>query len=37
MLSLTDAQLTQALSDERASNAQEIYAKDAALQETLKG
>jgi 5-(carboxyamino)imidazole ribonucleotide mutase len=37
MLSLTDTQLAQALSDERASNAQEIYAKDAALQETLKG
>ncbi|MCB1689420.1 MAG: 5-(carboxyamino)imidazole ribonucleotide mutase [Halioglobus sp.] len=37
MLSLADAQLAQALSDERAANAQEIYAKDAALQETLKG
>ena len=37
MLSLTDTQLAQALSDERASNAQEIYAKDAALQEALKG
>lgn len=37
MLSLSDAQLAQALRDERASNAQEIYAKDAALQETLKG
>ncbi len=37
MLSLVDAQLGQALHDEREANAQAIYAKDAALQETLKG
>lgn len=37
MLSLGDASLAQALRDERAANAQEIYAKDAALQQTLKG
>jgi 5-(carboxyamino)imidazole ribonucleotide mutase len=37
MLSLGDAKLAQALSDEREANAQEIYAKDAALQESLKG
>jgi 5-(carboxyamino)imidazole ribonucleotide mutase len=37
ILSLADAQLAQQLRDERAANAQEIYAKDAALQEKLKG
>jgi 5-(carboxyamino)imidazole ribonucleotide mutase len=37
MLSLNDAQLAQALRDERLSNAQEIDAKNAALQATLKG
>ena len=36
MLSLSDAKLAQQLHDERAANAQEIYAKDAALQEKLK-
>ncbi len=37
MLSLNDAQLAQALRDERTANAQEIDAKNAALQATLKG
>jgi len=37
MLSLADAALAQRLRDERAANAQEIYAKDAALQEKLQG
>ena len=37
ILSLADAQLAQQLRDERAANAQDIYAKDAALQEKLKG
>ena len=37
MPSLVDAKLAQARSDERAANAQEIHAKDAALQQTLKG
>jgi 5-(carboxyamino)imidazole ribonucleotide mutase len=37
MLSLNDAQLAQALRDERNANAQEIDAKNAALQATLKG
>jgi len=37
ILSLADEQLAQRLRDERAANAQEIYAKDAALQEKLKG
>ena len=37
MLSLADAKLARALSDERAANAQEIYAKDAALQQSLRG
>jgi 5-(carboxyamino)imidazole ribonucleotide mutase len=37
MLSLSDAQLAQALRDERNANAQEIDAKNAALQATLKG
>jgi len=36
MLSLNDAQLAQALRDERKANAQEIDAKNAALQSTLK-
>jgi 5-(carboxyamino)imidazole ribonucleotide mutase len=37
ILSLADAPLAQRLLEERAANAQEIYAKDAALQEKLKG
>jgi 5-(carboxyamino)imidazole ribonucleotide mutase len=37
MLSLNDAQLAQALRDERKANAQEVDAKNAALQLTLKG
>lgn len=37
MLSLADPQLAQQLRDERASNAQQIAAKDAALQDKLKG
>jgi 5-(carboxyamino)imidazole ribonucleotide mutase len=37
MLSLADAALAQRLRDERAANAQEIYAKDAALQKKLQG
>lgn len=37
MLSLADEQLAQALSDERSANAQDIYAKNDALQESLKG
>jgi 5-(carboxyamino)imidazole ribonucleotide mutase len=37
MLSLSDAPLAQALRDERAANAREIDAKNAALQESLKG
>jgi 5-(carboxyamino)imidazole ribonucleotide mutase len=37
MLSLADAALAKRLQDERAANAEEIYAKDAALQEKLKG
>ncbi len=37
MLSLSDAQLAQALRDEREANAQEIDAKNTALQATLKG
>lgn len=37
MLSLNDAQLAQALRDERKANEQEINAKNAALQATLKG
>ena len=37
MLSLADSQLAQQLRDERAANAQEISAKDAALQDKLKG
>jgi 5-(carboxyamino)imidazole ribonucleotide mutase len=37
MLAVTDARLAQQLRDERAANAQEIYAKDAALQDKLKG
>jgi 5-(carboxyamino)imidazole ribonucleotide mutase len=37
ILSLADPQLVQQLRDERASNAQQIAAKDAALQDKLKG
>lgn len=37
MLSLADAPLAQRLRDERIANAQEIHAKDAALQAKLKG
>ena len=37
ILSLADMPLAQRLRDERAANAEEIYAKDAALQEKLKG
>ncbi len=37
MLSLANSQLAQKLRDERASNAEEISAKDAALQDKLKG
>ena len=37
ILSLADEPLAQRLQDERAANAQEIYARDAALQEKLKG
>ena len=37
IMSVADAQLAQQLHDERAANAEAIYAKDAALQESLKG
>jgi 5-(carboxyamino)imidazole ribonucleotide mutase len=37
MLSLANSQLAQKLRDERVSNAEEISAKDAALQDKLKG
>lgn len=37
MLSVADPDLAQQLHDERAANAKAIYAKDAALQESLKG
>jgi 5-(carboxyamino)imidazole ribonucleotide mutase len=37
LLSLADMPLAQRLRDERAENAEEIYAKDAALQEKLQG
>ena len=37
ILSLSDATLAQRLRDERAANAEDIYAKDAALQAKLKG
>lgn len=37
MLSLGDSQLAQQLRDERTANAREIAAKDAALQDKLKG
>ena len=37
ILSVSDPDLAQRLRDERTANAQAIYAKDAALQETLKG
>ncbi len=36
ILSVSDPDLARRLSDERAANAEAIYAKDAALQETLK-
>lgn len=37
ILAVADAELGQKLRDERASNAEAIYAKDAALQDSLKG
>ena len=37
ILSLADASLSQRLLDERNANAEQIYAKNAALQEQLKG
>jgi 5-(carboxyamino)imidazole ribonucleotide mutase len=37
MLSVADPGLAQQLHDERAANAEAIYVKDAALQESLKG
>lgn len=37
ILSVADADLGQKLRDERAANAEAIYAKDASLQESLKG
>ena len=37
ILSVSDAELAGKLRDERAANAQAIYAKDAALQDSLKG
>jgi len=37
MLSVADADLAKRLADERQENAEAIYAKDAALQEQLKG
>jgi len=37
ILSVSDAELAEKLRDERAANAQAIYAKDAALQDSLKG
>jgi 5-(carboxyamino)imidazole ribonucleotide mutase len=37
MMSLADEQIAQKLRDERAENAEAIYAKDAALQAKLKG
>jgi 5-(carboxyamino)imidazole ribonucleotide mutase len=37
ILSVSDPDLAQRLRDERAANAEVIYAKDAALQESLKG
>ena len=37
ILSVSDAELAGKLRDERAANAEAIYAKDAALQDTLKG
>ena len=37
ILSVADAELAGKLRDERAANAEAIYAKDAALQDTLKG
>ncbi|MEZ5502819.1 MAG: 5-(carboxyamino)imidazole ribonucleotide mutase [Halioglobus sp.] len=37
ILSLADARLAQQLQDERAANAEDVYARNAALQEKLKG
>ncbi len=37
ILSVSDSALMQKMRDERAANAEQIYAKDAALQESLKG
>ena len=37
ILSVSDSALMQKLRDERAANAEQIYAKDAELQESLKG
>lgn len=37
ILSVADPSLAQKLRDERAANAESIYAKDAALQDSLKG
>ena len=37
ILSVADPELAQKLKDERAANAEAIYAKDAALQDQLKG
>ena len=37
ILSVSDSALGQKLRDERAANAEQIYAKDAALKESLKG
>ena len=37
ILGVADAELGQKLRDERAANAEAIYAKDAALQDSLKG
>ena len=37
ILSVSDSALGQKLRDERAANAEQIYAKDAELQESLKG
>ena len=37
ILAVADTNLGQKLRDERAANAEAIYAKDAALQESIKG
>ena len=37
VMSVADPDLARQLHDERAANAEAIYAKDAALQESLKG